>query len=244
MISQNLIILQLTYLTKKSIFMKKTNLAYALLSFGMLFTLSCSKDSSTATNGSGGAGNTCTSNYAPYRVGSSIETVDQSGTKSITNFVKDTTMNGMTYFETKTPGATASSVRSWIGRDNSGNVRIKTSGGDPIGGGRISVETDYVLLYPAKAIGDTWSSRSSVSLGSGFSMDYHFNFKILEKNITAVVDGKTYSNGIKLLMESKITMMGVPSSSSTLEYTLLCGLGSYMAKQNGQAISTTTKYTY
>ncbi len=127
--------------------------------------------------------------------------------------------------------------------DNAKNVWIKTSGGDPLGGGAFSIATEYIMLNPSKAVGDTWSYKTSYSQ-SGFTMDYIFNMKILEKNISATVDGKNYTDGIRFSMESKVGMQGFTSTSSTLEYVFLCGLGTYTSKQNGQIVSTTTKYTY
>lgn len=221
--------------------MKKLNLLSSLAL--ILLATSCSKDdSSTNTINGGGGANTCSSNYAPYKLGTKIESKDASGNTSTMTIVKDTTINGIQYHETKTSTA-PSTVRSFIGLDNAKNVWIKTSGGDPLGGGAFSVATEYVMLNPSKAVGDTWSYKTSVSF-SGFTMDYLFNMKVLEKNISATVDGKNYTDGIRVSMENKIGMQGITTSSSTLEYVFLCGLGIYTTKTNGQIIGTTTKYTY
>ena len=122
---------------------------------------SCSKDSSTSTNNGGGGSNTCTSNYLPYKLGTKVEAKDASGKTTTMTIVKDTTINGIQYHETQTSGAT-SIGRSFIGLDNAKNVWIKTSGGDPLGGGAFTVATEYVMLNPSKAVGDTWSYKASV----------------------------------------------------------------------------------
>lgn len=220
--------------------MKKSNVLSIAIIGLILLSVSCSKDSSTGATG--GNSNTCSSNYLPYRVGTKVESKDASGNVSSFSIIKDTTINGILYHETQNSGAPSLS-RSFIGMDNAKNVWIKTSGGDPLGGGKISVATEYIMLNPSKAVGDTWSYKTSISL-SGFTMDYIYNMKVLEKGISATVDGKTYTDGIRFSMDTKIGLSGTTTSSSTLEYVFLCGLGIYTSKQNGQIISTTSKYTY
>jgi hypothetical protein len=222
--------------------MKKQTFVSIMITASILFTASCSKEDTSTGGGSSSGTNNCSSNYLPYRVGTKVESKDASGNSSSFTVKKDTTINGILYYEIQNSG-TPSTVRSFMGIDNSKNVWIKTSGGDPLGGGAFSVATEYIMLNPSKAVGDTWSYKTSMSL-SGFTMDYIFNMKILEKNISATVDGKSYSNGIRFSMENKVAMLGSTTSSSTLEYVFLCGLGIYTSKQNGQIMSTTTKYTY
>ncbi len=220
--------------------MKKLTFVNTIITLSILFAVSCSKDSSSG--GTGGTNNTCTSSYLPYRVGTKVESKDASGNTTSFTVIKDTTINGILYHETQASN-NPTTVRSFIGLDKSGNVWAKTSGGNALGGGAISVATEYIMLNPSKAVGDTWSYKTSIGM-SGVTMDYLFNMKILERNVSATVDGKTYSNGIRLSLENKISMLGITTSSSTLEYVFLCGLGIYTSKQNGQIISTTTKYTY
>lgn len=219
--------------------MKKISIT-PILSLCLLLA-SCSKDSSTTNNN--GTGNTCSSNYLPYRVGTKVESKDASGNTSSFTVIKDTTINSIKYYEIKSSSSSSTTVRSFIGLDNSGNVWIKTSGGDPLGGGAISVATEYIMLNPSKAVGDTWSYKTTANFG-GFSMDYLFNMKILEKNISATVDGKNYTNGIRFSLDNKVAFQGTTTSSSNLEYVFLCGLGIYTSKQSGTIVSTTTKYTY
>ena len=128
-----------------------------------------------------------------------------------------------------------------MGLDNAGNVWLKNEA-SPISGGTF-IASEYITLYPAKAVGDTWSSQTSYSQ-SGFTMNYLYSFKILEKNISATVGGKNYTNGIRFSFETKIGLAGSTASSSTLEYAYLCGLGVYTLKTGNQITSTTTKYTY
>ncbi len=74
--------------------MKKSNvLSIAIIGLIML-SVSCSKDNPT-TSGTGGSGNTCSSNYLPYRVGTKVDLKDASGNASSFSIIKDTTVNGI-----------------------------------------------------------------------------------------------------------------------------------------------------
>lgn len=204
----------------------------SLLSIFLFSLISCGKDDSGSSN----ATNTCSSNYLPYKTGTVVYT--NSGTKNDSMvFLKDTTIDGIKFYEIKSD-ANTTGVRAFMGRDASGNVWTFNTGA-PLPGGGAFLPSKYVMLYPNKAVNDTWSHTITMNL-SGFEYKYAYKMKMLERNIKATVAGTNYTDGLRFSMETSFSLGGFPSSSETLEYTYLCGLGLYQSKV-GSTVTTTTK---
>lgn len=200
----------------------------------ILFTLvSCGKDEPGTTTGT----NTCSSNYLPYKTGTVVYTNSGSKNDSMV-FGKDTTIDAVKFYEVVN-NANTTGVRAFMGRDASGNVLTFNTGAPIPGGAGAFLPSKYVMLYPNKAVNDTWSHKITMNL-SGFEYVYTYKMKMLERNIKATVNGTNYTDGLRFSMETSFAIAGFPGSSSTQEYTFLCGLGLYQSKV-GSTTTTTTK---
>lgn len=199
-----------------------------------LFTLaSCSKDDP----GTSSSTSTCSSNYLPYKTGTVVYT-NSGGMNDSIVFAKDTTIDGVKFYELKNSQNTTD-VKAYMGLDGSGNVWIMNTGAPKAGGG-FFIPMKYVMLYPNKAVNETWSYSTSMNL-SGFEYKYDLKMKMLERNIKATVNGTNYTDGLRFSVETNVLIAGMSTGiPQTIEYTYLCGLGLYQSKY-GSTTGTTTK---
>lgn len=151
------------------------------------------------------------------------------------------TFGGQTYYkfepQSGAGNSTSGTVTNWLNKSN-GVYKLKTDDIVINAGGLTGTQTgyEYIVLKDNLEAGGTWNgSYSQTTTYSGIppiQMNTNYTGTILEKNVTATVNGETYSNVIKVRMLQNVSMMGAPATTVDSEF--------WYAKNVGIIKSTTT----
>lgn len=187
------------------------------------------------TNPGGGT----TGDYWPTAINNQWTFSQNGTTQDPMKMIGTDIFNGATYYKFAPQsgsggGSTATDVDTWLNKNN-GIYSLKTGDLDISAGGLTGVQTgfEYIILKDNLAVNQTWNGSYSQSTSyagiPAIVQTTTYTGKILEKDVTAVVNGRNYTNVIKVSITQLTSFMGVNSTVVT-EYWFSKNVGPIKTK--------------
>lgn len=246
--------------------MKKINFLFVSVAIIALFSLvSCtvepidpvlaSQIESGNGNGSGngntggGTGGTSSGDYWPAAV-NNIWSYERDATISTLKIGSTETVNGQLYYKflpQNGSGTTTSGTVTTSLNKNSGVYKLKTDDININAGGLTGTQTGYefIVLKDNIATGETWNgtySQTTTYTGiPALIVNTVYTGTILEKNVSATVDGESYSDVIKVKITQTGTFTGAPAVTVNSEYWFARNVGiiKTVSTSNGTSYTST-----
>lgn len=204
------------------------NTCYIVLFTVLSIASSCRKENSDLTNSAGG---TSADSYYPTTKGSEwtyrATTSGSSTTMTSTQIMSGATAtyNNQTYYESiATIANNPTTAKSFVYAANN-TYRIRST---TLAYG-VSVELEF--LRANAAIGDTWTTPAN-DAGKVNGIDARVKSTMKEKNISKVVNGKTFNNVIHSTVELQYNMSGGFETAATYEIYAAKGIGVILIDSN------------
>lgn len=129
------------------------------------------------------------------------------------------TFNGRTYYKFSPQSgsggsSTATGVTTWLNKNN-GVYNLKTDDMTINAGGMTGTQTgfEYIILKDNLPVNATWtgtySQTTSLTGLPGMVQTINYVGKILEKDVTATVNGQNFTNVIKVNIRREISILGI-----------------------------------
>ena len=193
----------------------------------------------TVAGSNSGGGGTSSGDYWPTAINNQWTFIQNGITQEPMRMIGTDTFNGATYYkfapQSGSGGAsTATDVDTWLNKNN-GNYSLKTGDIDISTGGLSGVQTgfEYIILKDNLAVNQTWNGTYSQSTSySGMPpivMTTTYTGKILEKDVAATVNGRNYTDVIKVNITQQTSFMGISSDVIT-EYWFSKNVGPIKTK--------------
>jgi hypothetical protein len=213
--------------------MKKINFLFVVIT--ALFTLnSCniepidpSLSSEVDNGGNSSGGGTSSGDYWPAAINNEWH-LERNGTAlPVMKMVSTEVISGKTYYKfapQSGSGSTSSGTVTISLNKDSGIYKLKTDDITISAGGLNGMQTgyEYVVLNDDLAVGGSWNgSYSQTTTYTGFpgiTINTTYSGVVLEKNVSAIVDGETYPDVIKVKVTQISSLAGAPSTSAVTEY--------------------------
>lgn len=223
--------------------MKKKNLIYAFVSlFTLLILNSCNVEpidaslSSQIDNGvdSSGGNGTVSGDYWPAAINNEWHFQRDGVAQPVMKMSSTVVISGKTYYKfapVSGSGSSSSGTATISLNKDSGLYKLKTDDINVSAGGLNGTQTgyEYIVLKDNIPVGSTWNgtySQTTTYAGiPAITISTNYSGEILEKNVSATVNGEVYSDVIKVKITQIASMAGAPSTTAVTEYWFAKNVG-------------------
>ncbi len=170
---------------------------------------------------------------SPYKTGTAITFSLAAGGNYKATFVKDTLINGNTYVKST---STLSTDYYRVGANGDVYKAVLPLGDVPL--------NEMVYIKQNQATGAVWSYSIASTLAPSLII-YKYTYTVLATNVSFTLNGKTYTNCIKVKQAADVYAGGTLSATNgTTILTWACGLGFIAKEENGSLQSSLIDYVY